>query len=179
MVVCILLSNQKLEEATERWRNTKKETVVIQSSFYFTELNNYLSDMLIKNAPLVTMAYGILYYSLPFQYIILGCKFIDDKWLLLGPLHCLYNYRYGFPCPKSISWNEESLSWCQLVLSCCLHCLSVELHNLPIQHDQLNWNHKKTTVSNYWLQLVTRGSKMPQKAGCAGSNKVSDCCNYI
>ena len=25
----------------------------------------------------------------------------------------------------------------------------------------------------------TRGSKMPQKAGCAGSNKVSDCCNYI
>ena len=24
---------------------------------------------------------------------------------------------------------------------------------------------------------LTRGSKMPQKAGCAGSNKVSDCCN--
>ena len=23
----------------------------------------------------------------------------------------------------------------------------------------------------------TRGSKMPQKVGCAGSNKVSDCCN--
>ena len=27
--------------------------------------------------------------------------------------------------------------------------------------------------------IKTRGSKMPQKAGCAGSNKVSDCCNYI
>ena len=26
---------------------------------------------------------------------------------------------------------------------------------------------------------LTRGSKMPQKAGCTGSNKVSDCCNYI
>ena len=25
----------------------------------------------------------------------------------------------------------------------------------------------------------TRGSKMPQKAGCAGSKKVSNCCNYI
>ena len=27
------------------------------------------------------------------------------------------------------------------------------------------------------IQKITRGSKMPQKAGCAGSNKVSDCCN--
>ena len=31
-----------------------------------------------------------------------------------------------------------------------------------------------------WSKIPrTRGSKMPQKAGCAGRNKVSDCCNYI
>ena len=37
--------------------------------------------------------------------------------------------------------------------------------------DFLNFNALKS--------ILTRGSKMPKKAGCTGSNKVSDCCNYI
>ena len=38
-------------------------------------------------------------------------------------------------------------------------------------HEFLNFNALKI--------ILTRGSKMPQKADCTGSNKVSDCCNYI
>ena len=38
-------------------------------------------------------------------------------------------------------------------------------------------NEVKSIVSTEHLVDTTRGSEMPQKVGCAGSYKVSDCCN--
>ena len=36
-----------------------------------------------------------------------------------------------------------------------------------------------TQVTHHVVGMETRGSQMPQKAGCAGRNKISNCCNYI
>ena len=46
--------------------------------------------------------------------------------------------------------------------------------NIPTGYSALP--NKKTIIMGATISR-TRGSEMPQKADCAGSNKVSDCCN--
>ena len=58
----------------------------------------------------------------------------------------------------------------QHILTKCSKCNTFQVIS-DLLHEFMNFNALKI--------ILTRGPKMHQKAGCVGSNKVSNCCNYI
>ena len=85
---------------------------------------------------------------------------------VFGPLYVFWHYNTS----KNSCFNQG----CQFFSKTFFSAWFFLVFTIP---EEIGFIRKKTNLG--FNHILTRGSKMPQKAGCAGSNKVSDSCNYI